>query len=408
MCPWHFSQILSSIERSVQKLFRIPFIFLFIASLMGLLLRYTMIAPVRGINFSHLLHGHSHVMFLGWITNLLLLSFIQVFARDKKLIRIFWVLQIFISGMMISFPLQGYGMFSVTFSALHTFTTFIFIVFFFKNTKDKTSFAILLARYALLFFVLSSVGPFSLGYLKANGLAHSNLYRFAIYFYLHFQYNGFFFFAVLSLFVNLIEIKVHPMELNQIKRACYLLLIAAVPTYFLSILWAKPPVIFNIIGFIASLLQLAGIFLLIAPLKKLFSKNHLFHPRINFLFCISASALLLKLILQTISSFPCVAEVADAFRPIVVAYLHLVLIGLISIFLLGWLLEKTILDKKYFDWILLFLIAFVCSEIILVIMPWYNFRFIHHFLFCFSLLIVLAIVFCLFGLFKENNDSELI
>jgi hypothetical protein len=94
------------------------------------------------------------------------------------------------------------------------------------------------------------------------------------------------------------------------------------------------------ICFFSSLLQLTGIFLLIASIKKSLNKNQLFHPRIKFLFGVSALALILKSILQTASSFPAVVELANAFRPIVIAYLHLVLIGFVSIFLLGWLMEK--------------------------------------------------------------------
>jgi len=247
-----------------------------------------------------------------------------------------------------------------------------------------------------------------LGYLKANGLAQSNLYRFAIYFYLHFQYNGFFFFAVMSLFIQLIENKLHSPEINQIKKACYLLLIASLPTYLLSILWANPPLIYNVIGFVSSLIQLIGIFLLVIVLKKVLTDELMFRPSVKFLFTVSASALIAKSILQTISSFPRAVEFANAFRPVVIAYLHLVLIGFVSIFLFGWLTEKKIINNKSFDWLLLFLTSFICSEIILVIIPLYNFHFSHQLLFCFSSLMVIGIALVTISLFKRERGTNMI
>jgi hypothetical protein len=116
----------------VRNLFKIPFLFLFIAAVMGLFLRYMMMAPVPGVTFSYLLHAHSHVMFLGWIFNVLFLVFVTEFTDEKNFKVIFWILQILVVGMLVSFPLQGYGLFSIVFSTLHIFAGVAFIFFFLK------------------------------------------------------------------------------------------------------------------------------------------------------------------------------------------------------------------------------------------------------------------------------------
>ena len=161
----------------MEKLFSVPLVFLFIASCIGLFLRYQVISPVEGVVYSYVLHAHSHVMFLGWVFNVLILSFTMEFAEVKGFKNLFWLLQFCMLGILISFPIQGYNLFSITFSTLHSFTALAFIIQFFRATKIRSTIALTLAKAALLYFALSSIGPFFLGYPKANALDHLNIYR---------------------------------------------------------------------------------------------------------------------------------------------------------------------------------------------------------------------------------------
>ncbi|MEJ1238318.1 hypothetical protein WBG78_09325 [Chryseolinea sp. T2] len=199
--------------------------------------------------------------------------------------------------MLISFPLQGYGTYSIILSSVHTLCSFAFIILFFRATACSSSIALILAKTALLFCALSSIGPFGLGYFKSNGLEHSNLYRFAIYFYLHFQYNGFFFFGILSLFIKLMEDSPQPHSGNRVRRACYVLVGACVPAYFLSILWSRPSVVFNVIGFLTGAVQLAAFCMILQPIKTFINHAHL-SSAARLLYSLSFVALAMKFILQ--------------------------------------------------------------------------------------------------------------
>lgn len=282
---------------------------------------------------------------------------------------LFWTLQIFTVGMLISFPLQGYGTFSIIFSALHTFGAFAFIWLFFAASNKVSSLALLLAKISLLFFILSSVGPFSLAYLKANGLEHSNLYRFSIYFYLHFQYNGFFFFGILALLLRLIEDRLSISDLKTLKTGAYFLIGTCIPCYVLSILWSEPGLSLTVIGLITALIQLIGLYLFIRPAFVAIATLHLNFPE-KILFALSIVALIAKGILQLISAFPTAAILANEFRVIVIAYLHLVLLGFISFFLFGWLSRKKLIGHLDRSWVKLLIGSFWASEILLVISPW--------------------------------------
>lgn len=307
-------------------------------------------------------------MFLGWVFNVLIIAFATEFATIKRFKPLFWFLQVCMLGMLISFPLQGYGLYSITFSTLHTVGSFIFIILFFQSAKTSTT-SVYLAKAALIFFVLSSLGPFSLGYLKANGLEHTNLYRFSIYFYLHFQYNGFFLFGILGLFFKLIEHKILANVVTEVKRGCTILVASCVPAFVLSLLWADPGLVFNVIGGLAAIAQLVGLFFVFKPLFRAI-KNAGFLASEKLLLMFSFLALILKCILQLISAYPPAAFFANEFRSIVIAYLHLVLVGCISFFLISWMIRKQIIVSNIFWKVGCFATGFVSSQILLVLSPW--------------------------------------
>lgn len=351
------------------KLLRVPLAFLVVASILGLILRYEQFAPHREVVYAYLLHAHSHVMFLGWIFNVLLLAFTIEFAEVRWFRLLFWFLQGCVAGMLISFPLQGYGAFSIAFSSLHTFGTLVFILLFFKATAGKSSLPLTLAKTALLFFVLSSIGPFALGYLKSHGLDHSNLYRFAIYFYLHFQYNGFFFFGILSLIATLADDGLEQTGIRRFRMACYVLIGACVPAFALSTLWSKPPLVVNLIGFIAGAAQLAALYLMWPPIKRLVHQLKTAGSA-RILFLLSFMALALKFILQLFSAFPVAAEFANEFRHVVIAYLHLVLVGFTSFFLFGWLIHKKVIPAAVSWETGVLITGFTFSQVLLAVSPW--------------------------------------
>lgn len=364
---------------------RVPLLFLFIGSVLGVLLRWQFIHPTPGVNYTFFLHGHSHIMFLGWIFNVLYIAFCHYYIPKTaySFFKILFItLQVLVTGMMISFPLQGYGFYSILFSTLHTFCAFIFIIRFFQETKHITSLSCWFARFALIFFFISAAGPFALAYLMASGMSHTNGYYFSIYFYLHFQYNGFFLFGILSLFFALLDQHKIFVSHSQAKAFGWLLAIACIPGYLLSILWAKPGLTFNILGGIAAFIQFVALYILIhllrenrTAIRKTLSKSSV------YILSIVLFAFILKLVLQASTAFPAIAQLAYQLRPVVIAYLHLVMVGIISVFILVWLIERDLLNNTSAKQIMiLFLLSFTGMEICMVLSPWWSTWFSKNFL----------------------------
>lgn len=364
----------------MQQYFSIPLLFFFIASSLGLLLRWHFISPLESVRYPYLLHAHSHIMFLGWVFNTLYLAYVNSYVRTKWISRyraLFIMLQILVLGMLISFPLQGYGLFSIIFSTLHTILAGVFLVLFFQDLKQenlKNSASVWFVKTSLFFFLLSSLGPFSLGFLMANGLEQSNWYYFAIYFYLHFQYNGFFLFGVLGLFFKLLEENNVLITKVKVLQAGLIMAIACLPAYFLSVLWANPGWIFTTVGFVAAVFQIISLILFI----KIFNDHQraikaAFNPFSVSLLLIILAAFTVKIVLQLLSVDPDIARLAYQFRPYVIAYLHLVLLGIISLFLLVWYTEKGFVqptgNKPAF---VLYIFGLTGMEVLLIAGPSWN------------------------------------
>jgi hypothetical protein len=115
-----------------------------------------------------------------------------------------------------------------------------------------------------------------------------------------------------------------------------------IPTFGLSMLWAKLPVWLYAIVVAATWLQLAAWIALGLQLLQYFRQHKIHTPAswITVFFYVSAFALTLKFTLQAISVIPALSQLVFGFRPIVIAYLHLVFLGVYSLFFIGYLLRN--------------------------------------------------------------------
>src|SRR5690606_11041465 len=84
-----------------------------VAALMGLALRYALVQPIP-INFRFLTHGHSHVAMLGWSYLMLYVLIVHLIPnKNPRYNRLFWLTEVAVLGMMVSFPIQGYAAISI-------------------------------------------------------------------------------------------------------------------------------------------------------------------------------------------------------------------------------------------------------------------------------------------------------
>ena len=134
-----------------------------------------------------------------------------------------------------------------------------------------------------------------------------------------------------------------------------------------------------------------------------------FNGQEKLLFTLSFAALGLKLVLQLISAFPTAALFANEFRSIVIAYLHVVLLGFISLFLIAWLMQKRQIESNAPWAVALIVTGFIGSETLLAISPWsdhilqFNATSFNFVILLFSALMVSGIGLLLMSTLKGNS-----
>jgi hypothetical protein len=360
----------------LRKWLFLSFFNLLLVATLGVVLRYKIAFYLPFVDQKFLLHSHSHFAFSGWITQTLMVLMVHYLAvknGEAMLKRYRWLLYancITAYGMLITFIFQGYAFLSISFSTLSIFVSYFFAVYYFKDLARLKEKAV--SHYwfkaALIFSVLSSVGAFSLAYMMANKIMVQNLYLAAIYFFLHFQYNGWFFFAGMGLLVTCFENT--PETAGTLKKVFWLFCLACPPAYFLSALWLPFPFIVYCIIIVAVAAQLVGWFITIKLLvqQKEFMQTH-FTKQGRVLLLLAAVAFTIKLLLQTGSVHPALSQLSYGFRPIVIGYLHLVLLGVTSIFIIGYIVSFKLipLTKKFFTGVFIFVSGVIINELLLMV-----------------------------------------
>ena len=361
-------------EFSLKRYSNIALFNLLLISLLGLILRYKIAFYLPFVDQSHLLHGHSHFAFTGWITHALMVLLVAFITPQKgeevlKKYRLIINANLFTAyGMLISFPLQGYGLFSISFSTLSVVVSYVFVAMYWKdlNSLPQKKVSHWWIKAALFFNVLSSAGTFALAFMMVTKSMHQNWYLASVYFYLHFQYNGWFLFACLGLATDKLFSNVPSIVL---KKIFWLLAGACMPAYLLSVLWLPMPAWLYVLVVLAALSQVAGWMFFVQEIKKQLSFiKASVNKTVQWLLLFSSVAFSIKLLLQLGSTIPSLSTLAFGFHPIVIGYLHLVLLGVITLFLLGYLINKKLIlvNSKTFAGIKIFAAGIIINEILLM------------------------------------------
>lgn len=321
--------------------YKLQIINLGVIALFGMLMRYKIAFDFPFLDQKYLLHAHSHFAFSGWISQFLYLGLFSIIAtqlpvnRRKKYIGLISANMICAWGMLIAFTLQGYKAVSITFSTLTIFISIFYAYLFIKDSKRLLSKhpSVPWAVTGLLLNILSSAGPFSLAYMMASNNINHELYLASVYYFLHFQYNGWFFFATMAIVVNHL-----PITRDFLKKYFRLFAISILPTFFLSTLWLKLPQLLYIIVVLTTIIQLYAWGAMIIKLKPVLEKiKHIRQNKwINLFYYSAVLAISIKFILQAVSVIPSLSQLVFGYRPIVIAYLHLVLLGVYSLFIIGY------------------------------------------------------------------------
>jgi hypothetical protein len=359
---------------------RLSLFYFFVTAVAGVLLRSILIRPLQGIDYGNLLHAHSHLAILGWGYMALFLLIVHHFVGDRAqtgvwLKRLFWLTQSAIAGMFVSFVLQGYAFFSILFSTLHILLSYGFAFWVWRHLRRQsavsgmTPLSSMFLKAGLICLVLSSLGPWTLAVLSANHLNGTGLYDAAIYFYLHFQYNGWFTLGLIAVVLRVLEKNRVVIPHKPVMLHFGLYTASLMPSYLLSVLWLTSSPFAYVTAAVGALLQLASALpLAVLAVRLRSSLAKLYEGWAGKCFALSFFALFLKMVMEIGVAVPGMSQLIYDSRSVVIGYLHLTLLGFVSFLLLSHYLRNSWLEEartpERAGYVLL-LAGFVMNELVL-------------------------------------------
>ena len=318
------------------KLFLFNF---FIVSVVGVMMRYEMAFSLPWFSHQFMQESHSHFAFYGWVSSTIYLFVTKYLSESKKEINLQkyqWMMifnQIGSYGMLFSFLYGGYFWLSIVFSSVALFTGFAYFGFLLFDTQHNKNPEMIWLKAGAFFATFSAIGIFGLAYFSSKKDEFEVLFRASTYFYLHYQYNGFFLFSCIGLF--LITLKKHQININDKwnKTIFYLLSIGCFFGYGLSILWIKMSDYWLFFFGLIAIVQLVGAVLFLNWIRKInWFQNQNFTGKL--LLSVVGLAFLGKFVLQSLSVIPALGVFFFNNINLIIAYLHLVLLMGISLFLI--------------------------------------------------------------------------
>lgn len=393
---------------------------LLIVALLGFILRYKMTYPLPIINQKFLQHGHSHFALTGWISQILMVyiayNVSSLFQGNhfKSYQWLLWGNAIASYGMLISFPLQGYATVSMTSAGIAVLISLVFTYYVWRDIrKSKTKHpAFKWFKASTLFAVLSAGGLVWMVYLMMTKNINGNLRLASLYLFLHLQYNGWFLFSCFGLLIK--KLKDADLYRKNWIWFFWIAVFCSIPTYFFSLPWLKVPTILSVWIASAAILQVGAWFTLLTTEKKYLQTFFSGLPKIvrNLIF-LSAFAYSIKVILQLGSVIPSLGKIVFGYRSIIIGYLHLVFLGVITLFVLGytfgWGLKKISSLSRIGT--IIFSVGIILSEIGLMVqgsfaLMYTKVPYIREILVTVTAAMLIGVLLLNLGLLKKEENKE--
>lgn len=390
----------------------------FLVALLGVIMRYKILYSLPFLDQKHLQEAHSHFAFYGWITNALYVLILIYLERVNSALNLKKYENLIVVNIISSFAMLGtfiYGGYfwgSIAASTVSLLCSFVFFYFFLKDSTKIQDASKIWFQAGLFFAVISSLGVFNLAYMKMSGNIKQDLYLGSEYYFLHFQYNGFFIFSCIGLLLFSLKEAIAPISESKNKLIFWLMFFGCLIGVGLSVLWMKMPVSIFTVIVIATIGQTVGAVLLYDFVKKSWGNLILkWSPMQRFVLIFAGFAFAVKIALQLGSNIPALNQFAFGFRNVVIAYLHLVLLMCIATFLINQILATNYftITKQLLLGVKLLLLGIFLNEFILGLMGVFSIKYIaipyaNHMLLYASLLMFVSI-FWIFISMKTRADK---
>jgi hypothetical protein len=327
-----------------------------IVATLGVLLRTKMVFPLEAVEFTNVLEAHYHFAMNGWITFTLMVLLVSELLpegiSDKPVYQWLRFGMLFTSySLALSFIIYGYHFLTITIITLYILIAFVF-AFVFGRDIIKAMVPVplkILSVCAMISLVLSCIGPETfLGYVLASHSMNVLIFRDTAYTYLHFQYNAFFPLSIFAIFFKyLYTLELNAKALRLIHKVSVWLPVTIIPTLFLSYLWHYPNIYVRSVSAVGCVCLYIFLFQLYRLLFATWGQLKRMPRYAKFLGILSLISLSVKILLQTGTVFSYVGIIVFGNRPIIIGYIHLVMLGFISLFILSHFVRVGLLNCNF-------------------------------------------------------------
>lgn len=390
-----------------------------IVALLGVVMRYKIPYSLPLLDQKHVQEAHSHFAFYGWITNILYVLMTDYLLKNLPNLNVRKYRYLIIANLTASFAMLGlfiYGGYfwgSIAASAAALFVSFGFAYCFYMDSRKLQDTSKIWFLGGLFFAVISSAGVFNLGYMMSSNNVTQDWYLGSEYYYLHFQYNGFFIFSCIGLLLYSLKEAGSAIGAGENRLLFWLMFIGCLIGFGLSVLWLKLPMYIFVIIVIATLMQTAGAIMLYSFVKRSWVNLVLkWSPMQRFVLIFVGFAFAVKIALQLGSNIPALSQFAFGFRNVVIAYLHLVLLMCIATFLVSQILATNYftIGKTLLLGLKIYLLGIFLQEALLGIMGVLSIKYIslpfsQHLLLAVAVLIFIGLVIMFFNLKTKNTQQ---
>lgn len=346
-------------------------ILFFIAALLGLSMRVFWVIELPNFEYTNVLHAHSHLAMLGWGFTIICSLFIYFLGNHIHYFRRYKILllanAIGCLAMTFAFVWKGYAIVSIALLIFHLLVAYTLGVFLLKDLKKLANeSAALLAKWAVYWMFISTIGVWLLPVVIAKVGKLDPLYQSSIEWFLHLQFNGWFIYSILSLLLLFFENLGKNVKFTKVDF--WGLQISLILTYALPAYWSYPSFFMSMLNSIGVLIQLLIFWRVILPLVISLRESAGGKMSIGYkLILLGLVSLLVKVTIQASLVFPLFLAASTEVHNFFIGFIHLLMLGVFTLICLGICSVQGLLLDNVFSKLGLGIVAlgFLLTELIL-------------------------------------------
>ncbi|PIQ63563.1 MAG: hypothetical protein COV99_02080 [Bacteroidetes bacterium CG12_big_fil_rev_8_21_14_0_65_60_17] len=214
------------------------------------------------LDMGHIRHAHTHVMYFGWVTPVVMLLMLPDPSRYRGLLTTLLVLALLAWA---PFLLLGYKPLSIVLSTSTMLTWYVFgIRYMWDRRRGSIPLDGRCVRHlfdaSLALLVVASTGAWGLGLTMAMGMDHSLAYDLSLHVFLDLFAEGWLMLAILAAMLRSAR--------RAVPRRAFWMLVAGIPTLFLlGVVPERLPWEMRLVGSAGALMTAAGLLLVLLEVR---------------------------------------------------------------------------------------------------------------------------------------------